>query len=134
MNFPSGSFGGLIITPPRYNIPSMAKNVETHLLFWKVPIFNNSNILILYEEIGIFDGLGTTSLKSESPAAIYLFKVNNENIRVMCEKWPKLTINAQKQCYCSGVFCQLWTYFTLSSNVSIFEKVIISQHFLFWAF
>ena len=31
-------------------------------------------------------------LQNYHPASIYLFKVNNENSRAMCEIWPKLTI------------------------------------------
>ena len=46
-----------------------------------------------------------------APVSIYLFKVNNTNTKTRCN--------------CQKVYCQLWTYFTTCSSVSIvnFEQV-----------
>ena len=70
------------------------------------------------------------------PAGNYTFKVNNRNTRTECEICPKLTIKTPE--WRQGFYCQLWTYFTLCSSVSIvnFEhvnagwKVIVLYYYL----
>ena len=53
-------------------------------------------------------------------ATIYLFKVNNRETRKRCEICSKLTIKTSKRHHWRH-YCQLWTYFTPFSSVSIVD-------------
>ena len=59
-------------------------------------------------------------------AGIYLLKVNNRYTRTKCEICSKLTIKMPLASFWY-LYCQLWTYFTPCSSVSIvnFEHVIV---------
>ena len=62
--------------------------------------------------------------KTIIPAVNHMFKVRNRNTRTTCEVCSKLTKTPrQRQWYpsCWCLYCQLWTYFTPCSIVSIFN-------------
>ena len=63
-------------------------------------------------------------LAYKRPDGIYLLKVDNRNTRTRCEISITLTIKTMASFWC--LYCELKTYFTLSSSVSIvnFEHVI----------
>ena len=69
-----------------------------------------------------------------TPENIYLFKASSRNTRKRCEIGSKLTIKIPKQ-HQSGVTsfwclrCNLWTYFTPFSSVSIvgFEQINVGR-------
>ena len=68
--------------------------------------------------------------QSSYPANIYLFKVNNRNTRKRYEISSKLIIKAPERRH--WLYCQLWTFFTPFSSVSIveFEQINIAGYSL----
>ena len=54
-----------------------------------------------------------------NPPDIYLFKINNENTRTMCEICSKSTVKAPERRQC--LYCKIGTDFTPCSGVSIVE-------------
>ena len=73
--------------------------------------------------------LGSTEM-NESPANIYLFKVNNRNTKKRCELCSKLTMNTLERLHVILVFLLLTlNIFTPFFSVSIvdFEQVNVSR-------
>ena len=65
--------------------------------FEKFQYLTSSNVLLLYEEIDNFDGLGWVQpVLIVSSQLLLLVQSSDKNIRTKCGICPKLTINAPK--------------------------------------
>ena len=71
--------------------------------------------------------LMNTSCIKHSPTGIYLFKVNDGNIRTMCEICSKLAIKTplRRQKCCSGVF--IGNFEQISQVVLVFPLLILNK-------